>query len=137
MFLVMNPENKNRKFVCGAAIVTVFMLALAAELLWSAKVSAQTPTPTPTSGNPQVDAPAGGTQSGAGGTQSGSGGSQSGAGGTQPESNTSEYLYNLYIWFLGFVGIAALFSIVRGGILYMFSGTSITSTAEARKEAAP
>ncbi|OHA09164.1 MAG: hypothetical protein A3B37_01320 [Candidatus Sungbacteria bacterium RIFCSPLOWO2_01_FULL_59_16] len=47
-------------------------------------------------------------------------------------TNPSTYLSNLYLWFLGFVGIAALFAIVYGGVLWMFS-TSLTSTGEARK----
>lgn len=45
----------------------------------------------------------------------------------------SKYLNDLYLWFLGFVGISALFGIVVGGVLYMFSGTSITKVDEAKK----
>ena len=42
------------------------------------------------------------------------------------------YLSNLYIWFLGFVGIAALFAIVWGGIQYMFSGANLTKAESGR-----
>lgn len=42
------------------------------------------------------------------------------------------YLSNLYIWFLGFVGIAALFAIVYGGVLYMFSGANLTKADQGR-----
>lgn len=45
----------------------------------------------------------------------------------------SVYLGNLYLWFLGFVGIAAVFALVTGGLLYMFSGPNITKTEQARK----
>ena len=45
----------------------------------------------------------------------------------------SGYLASLYLWFLGFVGIAALFMIVLGGITYMFSGTSLTKTEQGRQ----
>lgn len=65
------------------------------------------------------------------GQRTADGGTRQSDGGTRPDP--ADYLSNLYIWFLSFVGIAALFSIVRGGILYMFSGANITSTAEARK----
>ena len=46
--------------------------------------------------------------------------------------DVQSYLSNLYIWFLGFVGISALFAFVTGGILYMFSGTSITKVDQAK-----
>ncbi len=42
-------------------------------------------------------------------------------------------LGQIYIWFLGVVGISALFSIVRGGVLYMFSGTNPSRVSEAKK----
>ena len=42
------------------------------------------------------------------------------------------YFERLYIWLLGFVGLAALFAIVYGGVLYIFSG-AIESTAEAKR----
>ena len=42
------------------------------------------------------------------------------------------YLDSLYLWFLGFVGVAALFAIVLGGILYMFSGANLTKVEQAR-----
>lgn len=44
----------------------------------------------------------------------------------------SAYLDYLYAWLLGFIGLAALFAIVYGGVLYIFSG-AIASTAEARR----
>jgi hypothetical protein len=55
-------------------------------------------------------------------------------GGSQqpPVSNASEYLANLYKYFLAFVGIAALFGLVWGGVLYMYSGTNITNTGQAK-----
>ena len=71
----------------------------------------------------------GGAGSGGGGGGSGGGGGGSGGGGS---SNPSDYLFNLYKWFLGAVGISALFAIVTGGVLYMFSGTSLTKTDQAR-----
>ena len=42
------------------------------------------------------------------------------------------YFERLYIWLLGVVGLAALFAIVYGGVLYIFSG-AIESTAEAKR----
>ena len=48
--------------------------------------------------------------------------------------NTAEYLGNLYLWFLAFVGIAAFFAIVYGGILYMFSGPNITKVDQAKTQ---
>ena len=47
--------------------------------------------------------------------------------------NPSDYLSNLYIWFLGFVGISALFAFVMGGTMYMFSGPNITKVEQAKK----
>lgn len=44
-----------------------------------------------------------------------------------------QYLTSLYRWFLGFVGVAALFAFVMGGIHYMFAGPSISTTAQAKK----
>ncbi|RJQ37204.1 hypothetical protein C4552_01760 [Candidatus Parcubacteria bacterium] len=46
--------------------------------------------------------------------------------------NTTKYLGNLYLWMLGFVGIAAFFAIVYGGVLYMFSGPNITKVDQAK-----
>lgn len=43
------------------------------------------------------------------------------------------YLEKLYLWFLGFIGVAALFAIVLGGVLYMFSGTNITKVEQAKR----
>lgn len=62
-----------------------------------------------------------------GGTAGGSSGSA--AGGSEP---VSQYLQNLYYWFLAFVGISALFAIVLGGIMYMLAGANITKTDQAR-----
>lgn len=45
----------------------------------------------------------------------------------------SIYLDKLYIWFLGFVGIAAMFAIVMGGVMYMFAGANLTKTEQAKK----
>ncbi|MBI4132533.1 MAG: hypothetical protein HY473_00330 [Candidatus Sungbacteria bacterium] len=73
--------------------------------------------------------PTGSAKPGDGGTKAGDGGTKSGDGGIK---GPSAYLGNLYIWFLGFVGIAALFAMVYGGVLYMFSST-LTSTDEARR----
>ena len=78
--------------------------------------------------------PQGGTNEGGGGRQGGGGGSQSGGGGTDGAGTpVGGYLPQLYRWFLGFVGIAALFAFVMGGVLYMFAGANITTTAQARK----
>lgn len=57
----------------------------------------------------------------------------SGRDGTErPEIEPTRYLSQIYLWFMGFVGIAALFAFVVGGIMWMLS-TSFTSTATARK----
>jgi len=53
-------------------------------------------------------------------------------GGNTTGTDTQAYLSNLYLWFLGFVGISALLAIVFGGVLYMFSGTSITKVEQAK-----
>lgn len=50
-----------------------------------------------------------------------------------PTTPVSGYLSQLYRWFLGFVGVAALFAFVMGGVLYMFAGANITTTAQAKK----
>lgn len=50
--------------------------------------------------------------------------------GTPPPST---YLSNLYLVFLAFVGIAALFGIVRGGLTYMFSGANPSLVGEAKR----
>ncbi len=63
----------------------------------------------------------------------GGAGTKSGGAGTESTSDPSKYLNNLYRWFLGAVGISALFAIVLGGVLYMFSGTSLTKTENARR----
>ncbi|MBI2055553.1 MAG: hypothetical protein HYT42_01530 [Candidatus Sungbacteria bacterium] len=52
---------------------------------------------------------------------------------TRPGINPADYLFNLYVWFLGLAGIAALFALVRGGLMYMFEGASITAAGEAKK----
>ncbi len=45
----------------------------------------------------------------------------------------SRYLSNLYLWFLGFVGIAALLAFVIGGVTYMFAGANETLVGQAKK----
>lgn len=47
-------------------------------------------------------------------------------------TKVSSYLNALYLWFLGFVGIAALFAFVVGGVTWMLS-TTLTSTEKARR----
>ena len=47
-------------------------------------------------------------------------------------TTASGYLGNLYKWMLGIVGLASLFAMVYGGVLYIFSG-AIESTAEAKR----
>lgn len=47
--------------------------------------------------------------------------------------DTTGYLNQLYLWMLAFVGIAALFAIVMGGVMYMFSGTSLTKVDSAKR----
>lgn len=49
-----------------------------------------------------------------------------------PAGSPSSFLDNLYIWMLGVVGLASLFALVYGGVLYIFSG-AIESTAEAKR----
>lgn len=61
------------------------------------------------------------------------GGGTETAGQTGGTAAGSNYLKTLYTWFLAFVGISALFQIVRGGIYYMFSGTSLTKAEEGRR----
>jgi len=46
---------------------------------------------------------------------------------------TKDYLNDLYVWMFAFVGIAALFAIVMGGVMYMFSGTSLTKVDSAKR----
>lgn len=51
-----------------------------------------------------------------------------------PETvDVPNYLGNLYIWMFAFVGISALFAVVMGGVLYMFSGTSLTKVDSAKR----
>ena len=49
-----------------------------------------------------------------------------------PSGSASSFLDNFYIWLLGVVGLASLFALVYGGVLYIFSG-AIDSTAEAKR----
>lgn len=56
-----------------------------------------------------------------------------GSGNLAATIDTKAYLNDLYIWMLGFVGIAALFAIVMGGVLYMFSGTNLTKVESAKR----
>lgn len=72
----------------------------------------------------------GGSGGGVGGSGGATGGGGGGVGG-EP-GLPSRYLSQVYIWFMGFVGVAALFAFVVGGVTWMFS-TTITSTATARK----
>lgn len=72
----------------------------------------------------------GAVTAGGGGGTSGGGSNTSGGGFVTPD--VSNYLSRLYLWFLGFVGISALFGLVTGGILYMFAGANITKTDQAR-----
>lgn len=53
--------------------------------------------------------------------------------GLAPVVAPSGYLSSVYVWFLGFVGIAALFGIVTGGVMYMFAGANIGSVEQAKK----
>lgn len=55
--------------------------------------------------------------------------SASGSIGTTPEN----FLQNIYLWFFGMIGIAAFFSIVRGGIMYMYAGGNSSRVEEARR----
>ena len=66
-----------------------------------------------------------------GGPSSGAGPPSGGAG--PPIIVVSTYLSNLYLWFLGFIGVAALFAIVRGGVTYMFSGANPALVGEAKR----
>ncbi len=66
------------------------------------------------------------------GVSSGGPGVTSGGPGVTSGGDVPGYLSNLYIWFLGFVGIAALFAIVWGGIQYMFSGANLTKAESGR-----
>lgn len=53
-------------------------------------------------------------------------------GGEETVSGITEYVKTFYLFGLGLVGVAALFALVFGGIIYMTAGT-ITSTEEAKK----
>jgi len=48
------------------------------------------------------------------------------------QTSATGYIETLYAWMLGIVGLASLFALVYGGILYIFSG-AIESTAEAKR----
>lgn len=56
-----------------------------------------------------------------------------GAGVAAEGVDVPNYLGNLYIWMFAFVGISALFAIVMGGVMYMFSGTSLTKVDSAKR----
>lgn len=74
-----------------------------------------------------------GAITGGSGGKTGGGGSNTGGGGFEtPPRPVSSYLSQLYVWFLGFVGIAALFAFTVGGVMWMLS-SSLTSTDQARK----
>ena len=110
----MKVTNASKILLAAVVISTaVFMLAAPSALV-------------------QASSPGGTARSGDSAGRSGDGAGRSGDSATRPAANPSEYLSNLYLWFLGFVGIAALFAFVVGGIMWMFS-SSLTSTAEARK----
>ncbi|MBI4132155.1 MAG: hypothetical protein HY474_00815 [Candidatus Sungbacteria bacterium] len=84
------------------------------------------------SGGEQIREYPGGTVSAQGAKSGGGAQSQQGVK-SQQGRDVSNYLSQIYIWFLGFVGIAALFAITLGGVMYMFSGANITKTEQARK----
>lgn len=71
--------------------------------------------------------------SGRPGGEAGSPGVGVGKPGSEVGRPISQQLGGLYTLFLAFVGISALFAIVRGGIIYMFSGANIGSVEEAKK----
>ncbi len=73
-----------------------------------------------------------GTREGGGGEGSGGGGTKDGGGG-QKNPDVAGYLTQVYRWFLGFIGIAALFALVTGGVLWMASGTSVTDVGRAKR----
>lgn len=75
---------------------------------------------------------AGGTKEGGGGERIGGGGVRDGGGG-QRNPDVAGYLTQLYRWFLGFIGIAALFALVIGGVLWMASGTNVTDVGRAKR----
>ena len=52
---------------------------------------------------------------------------------TTAERSPSSYLDYLYTWLLGFVGLAALFAMVYGGVYYIFSGVSEGGVKEAKR----
>lgn len=66
------------------------------------------------------------------GQATGGGLGQPGTSQTEAPTSLTDYLSNLYLWLMGFVGIAALFMIVLGGTMYMFSG-AIETTTQAKK----
>ncbi len=51
----------------------------------------------------------------------------------RPAAKPGPYLSSLYLWFLGFVGIAALLAMVIGGVMYMFAGANESLVGEAKK----
>lgn len=73
----------------------------------------------------------GSTGTGGASTQGGSTGGSSAT--TNYSPPLSSYLEQIYLWFLGFVGIALLWAFVFGGVKYMLAGTSITSTSAAKQ----
>ena len=106
--------------IAGAAVVTLPMAAGAEES------ATYTVSPEGPGGGFVPDAGSGPSAPGLGSSVTSGPGSA-----VTPDINT--YLKNLYFWFLGVVGISALFAITFGGVLYMFSGTSLTKVDQARK----
>lgn len=106
-------------------ILTMLILILALSTVMRHSAFSQAPQPTQECENPQ------GCQNPTGNTGGNSGNTGGNSGNTGPV-DVPKYLSSLYYWFLGVVGIAALFAIVFGGVLYMFSGTSLTKTEQAR-----
>lgn len=118
--------------VAGAAVIAfpliVAMSAWASNHLPPNPAGQASPGGGPTAGS------GGGPTTGAGGGPGGGpcGGPTGGPGGGP--TSVSDYLGNLYLWFLGFVGIAALWAFVYGGVLYMFSGANPTLVGKAKTQ---
>lgn len=122
----MNPYPINKAFT-AAALLIFFVFLLAASTTTQAQTSERLREG---AGSPSATAGTGGGVGATGGTGLTGGVGTAGGVGTGPAINT--YLKDLYFWFLGVVGISALFAIVFGGVLYMFSGTSLTKVEQAK-----
>lgn len=110
------PSAVTRIVIGIAAIAIGFVIAV--ELALPAETFGQTTNPT------------GSVKPGDGGQEPGDGGAKPGDSGVKPPST---YLSNLYLWFLGFIGIAALLALVIGGVMYMFAGANESLVGEAKK----